>query len=103
MNGGERQPREPLDRGPLVERVRRLLGQRDRAAILLSHPESVAHVSGYEPPVEDYPVSTPFVADPPLVLLTAGEPILLVPDMFRDLVFGVSGRIETYRSFDVNV
>ncbi len=63
----------------------RLRGALERAGLeqaVLSHPETLAHVAGLEQPFEDWPVSDPFTAAPPLLLVTPDEATLVVPTFY---------------------
>jgi Xaa-Pro aminopeptidase len=83
-------------------RLDRLRGRLARAGIrqaLLSHPETLAHLDAFEAPVEDWPVADPFVAGPPLLLLGAGRPVLVVPH-FHATKAGPAAEVRAYRSWD---
>lgn len=73
-----------------LERLRRNLLAAGIRAALLSNPESLASLVGYEHRAEDWPVSDPFTASPPLLLITPERAVLLVPAAYRKDAAGVA-------------
>jgi Xaa-Pro aminopeptidase len=67
---------------------------------MLSHPETLAHLGCFETPVEDWPVSNPFVAIPALLCLGPEEATLVVADFHVPDLRGCGARVVTYRSYD---
>jgi Xaa-Pro aminopeptidase len=67
---------------------------------VLSHPESLAHLGCFETPVEDWPVSNPFVAVPALLCVSRDDAILVVADFHVADVRPCGARVVTYRSYD---
>jgi Xaa-Pro aminopeptidase len=78
------------DRLAALERLRGDLAAIGIGQALLSNPESLAALVGYEHPAEDWPVSDPFTASPPLLLVGAEGATLLVPAAYRAHVAGVA-------------
>ncbi len=67
---------------------------------MLSHPETLAHLGCFEVPVEDWPVSNPFVAIPALLCLGPENAVLVVADFHVTDVRECGARLITYRSYD---
>jgi Xaa-Pro dipeptidase len=66
----------------VLDRLRRALERDGLEQAVLSHPETLAHVAGFEQPFEDWPVSDPFTAAPPLLVVTPDEATLVVPTFY---------------------
>src|SRR5881396_15799 len=81
------------------ERLRAALEGAGHSQAVLSHPETLAALGCFELPVEDWPVSNPFVAVPALLCLGPEEAVLVVADFHAADVRG-DARIVTYRSYD---
>jgi Xaa-Pro aminopeptidase len=67
---------------------------------VLSHPETLASLGCFETPLEDWPVSNPFVAIPALLLLGPDEAVLVVADFHATDVQECGARVVLYRSYD---
>jgi Xaa-Pro aminopeptidase len=72
-----------------LQRLRLDLAEVGIEQALLSGPESLAALVGYEHVVEDWPVSDPFTASPPLLLLGAEATRLFVPAVYAAHAEGV--------------
>ena len=68
----------------LVDRLRETLEREGIRQAVLSHPETLAHLVGFEQPFEDWPVADPFTAGPPLLAITPEEATLVVPTFYAD-------------------
>ncbi len=66
----------------VVDRLRGALARENLDQAVLSHPETLAHLAGFERPFEDWPVSDPFTAAPPLLVITPDEATLVVPTFY---------------------
>jgi Xaa-Pro dipeptidase len=66
----------------LLTRLRERLSQEGIHQAVLSHPETLAHLSGFEHPFEDWPVADPFTAAPALLFVTQTEATLVVPQFY---------------------
>jgi Xaa-Pro aminopeptidase len=82
------------------DRLRRALEASGHSQAVLSHPETLAHLGCFEAPVEDWPVSNPFVAIPALLCLGPDDATLVVADFHRSDVRECVARVVTYRSYD---
>jgi Xaa-Pro dipeptidase len=67
---------------------------------VLSHPETLARLGCFEAPLEDWPVSNPFVAVPALLCLGPSEAVLVVADFHLGDVRECGARVVSYRSYD---
>jgi Xaa-Pro dipeptidase len=67
---------------------------------VLSDPETLAHLGCFEDPLEDWPVSNPFVAVPALLCLGPADAVLVVADFHAPDVRDCGARVVTYRSYD---
>jgi Xaa-Pro aminopeptidase len=72
-----------------LDRLREHLARADVHQAVLSHPETLAHLVGFEQPFEDWPVAEPFTAAPPLLVLGRDDAMLLVPTFFIGRAEGV--------------
>lgn len=81
-------------------RLRLALDAGGHSQAVLSHPETLAHLGCFETPVEDWPVSNPFVAVPALLCLGPEEAVLVVADFHQTDVRGRGTHVVTYRSYD---
>lgn len=66
----------------LLDRLRAALEREEIEQAVLSHPETLAHLAGFEQPFEDWPVADAFTAAPTLLVLTPEEATLLVPTFY---------------------
>jgi Xaa-Pro aminopeptidase len=57
---------------------------------VLSHPETLAHLAGFERPFEDWPVADPFTAAPALLVVTPDGAALVVPTFYAGCADGSS-------------
>lgn len=69
-------------RAALVERTRAALAAVGIEQALLCSPETVAQLTGFEVPWEDWPVADPFTAAPPMLFLSPNDALLVVPTLF---------------------
>ena len=69
---------------------------------LLCHPESVAHLSGFSEPVEDWPVANPFVGGPTILALSPSTTTLVVPDVYARHARTARVSQTSYRSYDIH-
>jgi Xaa-Pro dipeptidase len=83
-----------------LERLRAVLDEDGHSQAVLSHPETLAYLGYFEAPVEDWPVSNPFVAVPALLCLGPADAILVVADFHAADVRMCGTRVVTYRSYD---
>jgi len=65
-----------------LDRLRAALEREGLEQAVLSHPETVAHLTGFEQPFEDWPVSDPFTAAPTLLVVTPDEATLVAPTFY---------------------
>jgi Xaa-Pro aminopeptidase len=84
----------------VFDRLRADLAETGCSQAVLSHPETLAHIGCFETPVEDWPVSNPFVAVPALLCVGPAEAILVVADFHAPDVRPCGARVVTYRSYD---
>ncbi len=73
-----------------LERLREHLAEAGVAQAVLSHPETLAHLVGFEQPFEDWPVADPFTAAPPLLIVAGDEALLLVPTFYLGRAQGLA-------------
>ena len=78
----------------------RALGSAGYSQAVLSHPETLACLGCFEAPLEDWPVSNPFVAVPALLCLGPSEAVLVVADFHLGDVRECGARVVSYRSYD---
>jgi methionine aminopeptidase len=83
-----------------VDHLRAALDAAGHTQVVLSHPETLASLGCFETPVEDWPVSNPFVLVPALLCLGSGESVLVVADFHAPDVRPSDARLVTYRSYD---
>src|SRR4029077_1330990 len=81
-------------------RLRLALAADGLAQAVLSHPETLAHLGCFETPVEDWPVSNPFVAVPALLCLGPDAAVLVVADFHAADVRSSDTQVIAYRSYD---
>jgi Xaa-Pro aminopeptidase len=67
---------------------------------VLSHPQTLASVGCFEEPLEDWPISNPFVAVPALLCLGPTDAVLVVADFYVGDVMECGARVVPYRSYD---
>jgi Xaa-Pro dipeptidase len=82
------------------DRLRGALETGGHSQAVLSHPETLAHLGCFEAPVEDWPVSNPFVAIPALLCLGPEEAVLVVADFHSPDVRESGAQVVSYRSYD---
>jgi len=83
-----------------LDRLRAALDEAGHSQAVLSHPETLAALGCFELPVEDWPVSNPFVAGPALVCLGPDNAALVVADFHAADVRDCGAQVVTYRSYD---
>jgi Xaa-Pro dipeptidase len=88
------EPSSPLDQ------LRRALGSAGYSQAVLSHPETLARLGCFEAPLEDWPVSNPFVAVPALLCLGHSDAVLVVADFHLGDARECGARVVRYRSYD---
>jgi Xaa-Pro dipeptidase len=86
--------------GTPLDRLRTALLDRGIERAVLSHPETVAHLTGFSLPLEDWPVANPFVVDPPLLILGPHGDELVAADFYSAHAAGCSVPFTGYRSYD---
>jgi Xaa-Pro dipeptidase len=82
------------------DRLRAALEGAGHSQAVLSHPETLAALGCFEMPVEDWPVSNPFVAVPALLCLGPEDAVLVVADFHAADVRARGAQVVTYRSYD---
>lgn len=87
------------NREAVLGRMRASLDQLHVGACVLSGTETVAHLSGYAEPLEDYPVANPFVASPALLVLSRGDARVIAPDSYPLEAAAACVPTSTYRSY----
>jgi Xaa-Pro dipeptidase len=86
---------------PALSDLRAALREAGHAQAVLSRHETLASLGCFEMPVEDWPVSNPFVAVPALLVLGAADAVLVVADFHAaDARAACGARMVTYRSYD---
>jgi Xaa-Pro dipeptidase len=85
----------------LLDRLRAALEREHLEQALLCHPESIAHLSGFSDPAEDWPVANPFVGGPPLLAVTSSSATLVIADFYAAHAGTASVPCIAYRSYDV--
>lgn len=85
--------------GPF-DRLRVALREAGHSLAVLSHPETLASVGCFDAPVEDWPVSNPFVAVSALLLLGPADAVLVVADFHLADVRASGAKVVAYRSYD---
>jgi Xaa-Pro aminopeptidase len=88
------EPSKPLDQ------LRSALESSGYSQAVLSHPETLAHVGCFEEPLEDWPVSNPFVVHPAILCLGPTDAVLVVADFHLADVRECGARLAPYRSYD---
>ena len=88
--------------GALIDRLRDVVVRAGVNQALLSHPESVAHLSGFSDPIEDWPVANPFVGGPSLLAVGASVATLLVADFYDGFARSARVPVRSYRSYDIH-
>ncbi|PWU24391.1 MAG: hypothetical protein C5B48_06635 [Candidatus Rokuibacteriota bacterium] len=68
--------------------------------VVLSHPETLAHLGCFETPLEDWPVSNPFVPIPALLCLGPEDAVLVLADFHVTDARECGARLAIYRSYD---
>jgi len=89
-----------MESSAILDRLRAALDEVGYSQAVLSHPETLAHLGCFETPVEDWPVSNPFVAVPALLCLGPQDAVLVVADFHVTDVRECGARVVTYRSYD---
>ena len=82
------------------DRLRAALDEVGLSQAVLSHPETLASLGCFETPLEDWPVSNPFVAVPALLCLGPEDAVLVVADFHIVDVRACAAQVVTYRSYD---
>ena len=82
------------------DRLRSVLETSGHSQAVLSHPETLSHLRCFEAPVEDWPVSNPFVTLPALLCLGRDGALLVVADFHVSDVRPSDARVISYRSYD---
>jgi Xaa-Pro aminopeptidase len=83
-----------------LEHLRAALDAAGHSQAVLSHPETLAALGCFEMPVEDWPVSNPFVAVPALLCLGPDDAVLVVADFHAPDVRPCGAQVVAYRSYD---
>ena len=83
-----------------LDHLRRALAAAGCGQAVLSHPETLAALGCFETPVEDWPVSNPFVAVPALLCLGPEVAVLVVADFHAPDVRSSPAQVVLYRSYD---
>src|SRR5712691_11856865 len=80
--------------------LRATLDEAGHSQAVLSHHETLAALGCFEMPIEDWPVSNPFVAVPALLCLGPSDAVLVVADFHAADVRACGVQVVTYRSYD---
>ena len=83
-----------------LDHLRAALDAAGHTQAVLSHPETLASLGCFESPVEDWPVSNPFVPVPALLCVGPEDAVLVVADFHTTDVRSAAARLVTYRSYD---
>lgn len=83
-----------------LDTLRAALDRAGCAQAVLTHPETLAAVGCFTTPVEDWPVSNPFVPLPALLCVGRDDAVLVVSDFHAGDVCPGDVRVEPYRSYD---
>ena len=83
-----------------ADRLGPVLADAGHPQAVLSHPETLAALGCFEAPVEDWPVSNPFVAVPALLILGPKGTVLVVADFHLADVRASGVELVAYRSYD---
>ncbi len=83
-----------------IDHMRAGLAEAGHGQAVLSHPETLAYLGCFETPVEDWPVSNPFVAVPALLCLGPAQAVLVAADFHAPDVRECPARVILYRSYD---
>jgi Xaa-Pro aminopeptidase len=83
-----------------LDRLRADLDAAGHSQAVLSRPETLAALGCFEMPLEDWPVSNPFVAVPALLCLGPEVAVLVVADFHAADVRACGAQVLTYRSYD---
>jgi len=87
---------------PLHDRLRAVLEGHGIHQALLCHPESVAHLSGYSHPIEDWPVADPFIGGPAILALLPSTATLVLADIYGKHALNAGVEQTLYRSYDIH-
>jgi len=87
---------------PLHDRLRDALETQGIAQALLCHPESIAHLSGFSEPIEDWPVANPFLGGPTFLALLPASTTLVLADFYQKHAQAARVPQTTYRSYDIH-
>ena len=82
-----------------IDRLRGILAASGYSQAVLSHPETLAYLGCFEAPLEDWPVSNPFVALPALLCVGPADALLVVAD-FHAADVRDDLQVVFYRSYD---
>jgi Xaa-Pro aminopeptidase len=66
----------------LLDRLRGRLERKGLRQAVLCHPETLAHLAGFEQPFEDWPVADPFTAAPALLVVDPDGATLVAPTFY---------------------
>jgi Xaa-Pro dipeptidase len=72
-----------VDKNTPLTRFSRLLSEQGVTQALLSAPNTLAHLIGFEVDWENWPISDPFTAAPPLLFLRDGEATMIIPTLLQ--------------------
>jgi len=90
----------PPPRGSPLQQFRHALRADGVGQAVLSAPETLAALGCFETPLEDWPVSNPFVDVPALLCLGPAKAVLVVADFHAADVRPSDASVATYRSYD---
>jgi Xaa-Pro dipeptidase len=90
------------DLTPLHDRLRDALEIQGIGQALLCHPESIAHLSGFSEPIEDWPVANPFLGGPTFLALLPASTRLVLADCYQKHAQTARVPQTTYRSYDIH-
>ena len=82
------------------DRLRAALGEVGLSQAVLSHPETLASLGCFETPLEDWPVSNPFVAVPALLCVGPERAVLVAADFHAPDIRDSAAATVLYRSYD---
>lgn len=82
------------------DRLRAALGEVGLSQAVLSHPETLASLGCFETPLEDWPVSNPFVAVPALLCVGSERAVLVAADFHTPDIRASVADTALYRSYD---
>src|SRR5215471_10739249 len=89
-----------MERSETLDNLRSPLVSAGCSQAVLSDPETLAYLGCFEEPLEDWPVSNPFVAIPALLCLGPADAVLVVADFHLPDVRECGALVVSYRSYD---